>query len=156
MTYLPWAGSLQSDSAHDPADPERAGNAHGSRPHSSPSPRDTDGYASQDRPVTRDSPDSQDPDSRDSPAGAAARSPEPPDAVAGEGRPGRARNYPDPAAVGQEISRRLFSAGCDLHFALMTVRDEPARYRLEHAVHEVDDAIRELRHLMLAILERLA
>ena len=139
MTYLPWAGSLQSDSAHDPADPERAGNAHGSRPHSSHSPRDTDGYASQ-----------------DSPDDAAAQSPDPPDAVAGEARPGRAGSYPDPGAVGQEISRRLFSAGCDLHYALMTVREEPARYRLEHAVHEIDDAIRELRHLMLAILERLA
>jgi hypothetical protein len=141
MTYLPWAGSLQSDRANDPADPERADSAHGSRSHSSHTPdgRGDDGHAS------RDAPD--DPDA----SGLLPR----------QARPDRGGRFPaasltDPGAVGQEISSRLFSAGCDLHFAMMTVREGPGRQRLEHAVHEIDDAIRELRHLMVAVMERLA
>ena len=130
MTYLPWAGSLQSDRANDPADPERADSAHGSRSQGSrdsDGPRDDDGHASWD-----------DPDDPDDP----------------ELLPRQAR--PDRGAVGQEISSRLFSAGCDLHYAMMTVREGQGRQRLEHAVQEIDDAIRELRHRMLAIIARLA
>jgi hypothetical protein len=57
---------------------------------------------------------------------------------------------------GQTISNRLFSAGLDLHFVLMMVRDGPGRHRLEHAVAELDEAIKDLRHLMLAVSQRLA
>jgi hypothetical protein len=142
MTYLPWAGSLQSDHANDPADPERADSAHGSRSCSSDGcdgsdgPRDGDGHAS------RDDHDAS-------------------ELLPRQPRPDRGGRFPaarlaDPGAVGQEISSRLFSAGCDLHFAMMTVREGPGRQRLEHAVQEIDEAIRELRHLMLAIMERLA
>jgi len=116
MTYLPWAGSLQSDTVTDPvgqpsaADPQRSEGSHGSASHGASSPR---GFAS------------------GSPAA-------------------------DPGVFGQAISNRLFSAGLDLHFVLMLVHDEPGRRRLEHAVAELDEAIKDLRHLMLAITQRLA
>ena len=148
MTYLPWAGSLQSDSVNDPADAHRAGSVHGSRARSPSSPRDGDGYARPDPPDPLDAPDPRDPlDALD----AAAR----------QARLDRDGQFPaeiraDPGAIGQEISNRLFSVGCDLHFALMTLREGPGKRRLGHAIHEIDDALRDLRHLMLAITEQLA
>jgi hypothetical protein len=116
MTYLPWAGSLQSDSAADPmgpssaADPLGSNGSHGSAPHRTSAPQ---GVAAENHAV-------------------------------------------DPGVCGEAISNRLFSAGLDLHFVLMMVHDGPGRRRLEHAVAELDDAIKDLRHLMLAVTQRLA
>lgn len=58
--------------------------------------------------------------------------------------------------AGQEISDHLFTAGLDLHFTLMTLGDSPGRDRVEHAVSEIDDALKALRHLMAAIMQQLA
>lgn len=57
----------------------------------------------------------------------------------------------DAGEFGQEISNHLFSAGLDLHFTLMTMPDGPGRDRVEHAITEIDDAIKDLRHLMVEI-----
>lgn len=62
----------------------------------------------------------------------------------------------DPGMYAQTISNHLFSAGLDLHFTLMTLHDGPGRDRVEQAITEIDDAIRDLRHLMTEIAERLA
>ena len=123
MTYLPWAGSLQSDSAADPmgppsaADPRGSNGSHGSAPHRN---------------------------------GSASHRTSAPQGVAAE------NHAADPGVCGEAISNRLFSAGLDLHFVLMMVHDGPGRRRLEHAVAELDDAIKDLRHLMLAVTQRLA
>jgi len=58
---------------------------------------------------------------------------------------------PDAGALGQAIANLLFSAGMDLQFALMVVGDGPSAPRLRHAVGELDEAIKDLRFLMLAI-----
>jgi hypothetical protein len=58
----------------------------------------------------------------------------------------------DPGVLGQAISNKLFSVGMDLHFALMQTRDRQSRERLEHAVAEIDDAVKDLRHLMTALM----
>lgn len=60
----------------------------------------------------------------------------------------------DAGALGQAIANRLFSAGFDLHFALALAGDgaSPAAQRLRHAVGELDEAIKDLRHLMLTVL----
>jgi hypothetical protein len=55
---------------------------------------------------------------------------------------------------GQRIANCLFSAGMDVQFALMVAGDGPAGPQLRHAVDQLDDAIRELRFLMLAIPEQ--
>lgn len=60
----------------------------------------------------------------------------------------------DVNALAQVITSRLFSAGLDLYSALTLVRDGPARARLDHAVTELDIAIKDLRHLMLAFWEQ--
>ncbi len=60
----------------------------------------------------------------------------------------------DAGARGQRIANCLFSAGMDVQFALMVAGDGPAGSQLRHAVGELDDAIRELRFLMLAIPEQ--
>ena len=57
----------------------------------------------------------------------------------------------DPGAYAQMISNHLFSAGLDLHFTLMTLQPGPGRDRVEKAITEIDDAIRDLRHLMTEI-----
>jgi hypothetical protein len=57
----------------------------------------------------------------------------------------------DARVLGQEISHRLFSAGLDLDFALSLDGDGPAADRLRHAVAELDEAIKDLRHLMLGV-----
>lgn len=62
----------------------------------------------------------------------------------------------DPGAFGQEISNHLFSAGLDLHYTLMTMPAGPGRDRVEHAIAQIDDAIKDLRHLMVEITKRLA
>ncbi len=54
-------------------------------------------------------------------------------------------------ALGQEIVGRLFRAGLDLHFALTLTADGRSANRLQHAVAELDRAIHDLRHLMLAV-----
>jgi hypothetical protein len=61
--------------------------------------------------------------------------------------------YPDAALIAQSITGRLFTAGYDLCFVLGMTSDGPGKARLEHAVSEVDGAIRELRHLMLTLWE---
>jgi hypothetical protein len=53
--------------------------------------------------------------------------------------------------LGQEISHRLFSAGLDLDFALSLDGNGPATDRLRHAVAELDEAIKDLRRLMLGM-----
>lgn len=62
---------------------------------------------------------------------------------------------PCAGSVGQEISDHLFAAGFDLHFTLMTLDDGPGRDRVEHAVAEIDDALRDLRRLMTVIMQQL-
>jgi uncharacterized protein YgfB (UPF0149 family) len=57
----------------------------------------------------------------------------------------------DAGALGQAIASRLFSAGMDLHFALMLAGDGVAAPKLRHAIGELDEALKGLRHLMLAI-----
>jgi hypothetical protein len=64
------------------------------------------------------------------------------------------QTYPDAALIAQAITARLFMAGYDLCFVLGMTNDRPGRDRLEHAVSEVDGAIRDLRHLMLTLWER--
>lgn len=56
-------------------------------------------------------------------------------------------------ALGDEIINSLFRAGLDVCSALGLAKDESVRVRLERAVDELDDAIKDLRHLMLAVLE---
>lgn len=63
----------------------------------------------------------------------------------------RARGRDDAAALGQAISHHLFSAGLDLDFALSLDGNGPAGGRLRHAVAELDQAVKDLRHLMLAV-----
>jgi hypothetical protein len=53
--------------------------------------------------------------------------------------------------LGQEIAARLFIAGLDLHSALTLIADGPVADRLYHAIAELDGAIRDLRHLVLAV-----
>jgi hypothetical protein len=60
----------------------------------------------------------------------------------------------DAGVRGQRIANCLFSAGLDVHFALMVAGDGPAASQLRHAVDQIDDAIRELRFMMLAIPEQ--
>lgn len=136
MTYLPWAGSLEYDSAvTSPDSPDRP-----------------------DRPANPDWP--ADPASRLG-VGVPASPPRPARSDGAGGRP-RAGGRTDSgasgevAALGQAISNRLFSAGLDLNFVMMTRHDEPGVRRLEQAITEIDDAIKDLRHLMLAITQRLA
>ena len=74
-----------------------------------------------------------------------------PPSVAHLGSPG---DDHDVGARGQRIADCLFSAGMDLQFALMVAGDGPAESKLRHAVAQLDDAIRELRLLMLAIPEQ--
>jgi hypothetical protein len=139
MTYLPWAGSLESDSAD-----------------TSP-----DSPAHPDRPIIPDS--HADPAGRDGP-GTSAGPPSLPRPANPNGLGGRSRagSHPDSgapgqaAALGQAISNRLFSVGLDLHFVMMTRHEGPGVPRLEHAIAEIDDAIKDLRHLMVAITQRLA
>ncbi len=52
---------------------------------------------------------------------------------------------------GQSVVTRLFTAGLALNSALARIRDGPAADRVRHAVDEIDEAIRELRLLMLAL-----
>lgn len=68
---------------------------------------------------------------------------------------GRARRVDDDyiGALGDEITNRLFLVGTDLCSAIGLAADEPVRVRLEHAVAEADEAIKALRHLMLAVRE---
>ncbi len=62
----------------------------------------------------------------------------------------------DVGALGQAICHRLFSAGLDLDCALSLDGEGPAADRMRHAVVELDDAIKDLRHLMLAVSGPLA
>lgn len=57
------------------------------------------------------------------------------------------------SALGDEISNRLFLAGLDLCSALGLVKNGPARERLEQAISELDDSIKDLRLLMLAVAQ---
>jgi hypothetical protein len=58
-------------------------------------------------------------------------------------------------AFGQSITVRLFAAGLDLNSALMRVEsgharsDDQTAEGIRHAIAEIDEAIRELRHLIL-------
>lgn len=80
------------------------------------------------------------------PAQAAGARPAPlPGQVQGRGRD---RDVGD---LGQSITTRLFSAGLDVNFVLMLTGDGPARQRLLHVIDELDEAINELRHVMLAV-----
>jgi hypothetical protein len=57
----------------------------------------------------------------------------------------------DVRARGQGIAARLFIAELDLHSALTLIADGPVADRLYHAIAELDGAIRDLRHLVLAV-----
>jgi hypothetical protein len=141
VTYLPCAGSLESESAAK--SPGRPANL--------------------DRPASPDS--HADPASRlgtGTPLGPPAPVGPPPPATLGVlgGRFWAGGNAdsgaPGQAALGQRISSRLFSVGLDLNLLMRRLNDEPGVGRLEHAITEIDDAIKDLRHLMLAITQRLA
>jgi hypothetical protein len=56
-------------------------------------------------------------------------------------------------SLGQVLSSRLFTAGLDLQYVRATVNHGPGERHLEHAIDEIDEAIRDLRHLMLAVIE---
>jgi len=60
----------------------------------------------------------------------------------------------DAGARGRRIATSLFSAGMDVQFALMVAGDGPAGLQLRHAAGQLDDALRELRLLMLTISEQ--
>ena len=62
-------------------------------------------------------------------------------------------NDSDVGARGRRIATCLFSAGMDVQFALMVAGDGPAGLQLRHAAGQLDDALRELRLLMLTISE---
>ncbi len=68
------------------------------------------------------------------------------------GQVGDAEHDRDVGALGQAIITRLFSAGLDLHSALGLAGDGRVTQRLWDAVDELDEAIIDLRHLMLAVL----
>jgi hypothetical protein len=57
----------------------------------------------------------------------------------------------DVGALGQQIAARLFIAGLDLDSALTLIADGPVADRLQAAIGELDGAIRDLRHLLLAL-----
>lgn len=57
----------------------------------------------------------------------------------------------DAGELGQAIASRLFSAGMDLHFALMLTGDGVVAPKLLHAIGEIDEALKGLRRLMLDI-----
>ena len=57
----------------------------------------------------------------------------------------------DVRALGQGIAARLFIAGLDLHSALTLIADGPVADRLQAAIAEIDGAIRDLRHLVVAV-----
>lgn len=67
--------------------------------------------------------------------------------------PGRAGSQ-DVAALGQTVAARLFTAGLDLHFALMLIGEGPAARRCTRAIDELDSAIRQVRRLVLAVQEQ--
>ncbi len=62
----------------------------------------------------------------------------------------------DVGLLGQAICHHLFSAGLDLDSALSLDGDGPAADRIRHAIAELDDAVKDLRHLMLAMSGPLA
>jgi hypothetical protein len=77
-------------------------------------------------------------------------------AVRPPGEPGaRARLADDDriGVLGDEVTNRLFLAGLDLCSALGLATDKSVRLRLEQAITELDEALKDLRHLMLAALE---
>lgn len=82
------------------------------------------------------------------------------DPVDGRGPPAPASRSPewtggeDVAALGQTVAGRLFTAGLDLHFALMLIGEGPAAQRCARALDELDNAIRQVRQLALAAQER--
>jgi len=136
MTYLPWAGSLESHSVGTSPD----------------SPESLDSHAD---PAGRRGPDIS--------AGIPIPSrPANPDDLGGRSQAGGHTDSGAPAqaaAIGQAISNRLFSASLDLHFVLMARYDGhggPGKLRLDHAIAEIDEAIKDLRHLMLAVTQPLA
>jgi hypothetical protein len=57
----------------------------------------------------------------------------------------------DTGSLGQAIVNRLFSAGLDLALVRSQIPDGPAADRLSHAVSQLDEAIIDLRRLMLAV-----
>jgi hypothetical protein len=136
MTYLPWAGSLDSDSTS--TSPDRPVSPVNPDSHADPAGRRGPGIPAGPPSLPRPA-DPADPDGW-SPAGCHADS----------AAPGQT------AVLGQAISNRLFSAGLDLHFVMMTRQDGPGVPRLEHAIAEIDDAIKDLRHLIIAITQPLA
>jgi len=54
-------------------------------------------------------------------------------------------------ALTQAISTRLLSVGLELNFMLTQVVDDPAEPRLRRAIDDLDKALNDLRHLMLAL-----
>lgn len=62
----------------------------------------------------------------------------------------------DAGALGEAIANRLFSAALDLHFALMVAGEGVVAPRLRHAIEQLDEAVKDLRHLMLAIPQQAA
>lgn len=57
------------------------------------------------------------------------------------------------SVLGDEITNKMFLAGMSLCSAIGLTTDEPVRLRLERAVADLDDALKDLRHLMVAVLD---
>jgi hypothetical protein len=55
--------------------------------------------------------------------------------------------------LGGAIVNRLFRVGLELCSAVGVTRDESVRLRLEQAVEELDAAVKDMRRLMLAVIE---
>lgn len=60
----------------------------------------------------------------------------------------------DIAALGESVADRLFTAGLELHFALMLLGDGPAARRCAMALDELDRAIKQVRQLALSAHEQ--
>lgn len=54
------------------------------------------------------------------------------------------------STLGQAVADRLFSVGLDLNYLLVLIGDEVGANRLRHALKEIDEAIGDLRLLMIA------
>jgi hypothetical protein len=69
------------------------------------------------------------------------------------------RREPAPSAMadeivgmhGQAIAERLFSVGLDLDYALTMAGDGPGAIRLRQAAAELDQAVLDLRFLMISL-----
>jgi hypothetical protein len=78
--------------------------------------------------------------------------PHPSCARAGDaGSAGEARRRPPPAELGESAIAHVFRAGLHLNVVLAQAGDDAIESRLRGAIGELDEAVRDLRNLMLAV-----